>query len=146
MKFDVENKIISEYNSFSEEGIMFEYAGFEISELVAEYSVYHPQGPRDMVVRIYKYPSGKFEARCNYSYWGPDQIGPYHRSVPDANSKEEAVKSALQRMMMNHQEDYADYQFAWVRVDDPQETVVLGSGEVVSKEEFLRMRKGSEDK
>jgi hypothetical protein len=119
---------------------MFEYEGFEISELVAEYSIHHLHAPRDMVVKVYQYPTGKFEARCNYSYWGPNQAGPYQRSVPDADTKEEAVKSALRRMMMDHRDDFADYQFAWVKVDDPNETVVLGSGEVVSREEYLRDR------
>lgn len=122
---------------------MFEYQGFEINELVAEYSVHHLHAPRDMIVKVYLYPTGKYFARCNYSYWGPEQATSYQRSVPDADSKEEAVKSALQRMMMNHREDYADYQFAWVKVDDPHETVVLGSGEVVTKDEYLRNREGS---
>ena len=120
---------------------MFEYEGFEISELVAEYSVHRLHAPRDMVVKVYQYETGKFEARCNYSYWGPTQAGPYQRSVPDANSKEEAVKDALRRMMMNHRDDYEDWQFAWVKIDDPAELVVLGSGDIVSKEEFLASRK-----
>lgn len=119
---------------------MFEYEGFEISELVAEYSIYRQDAPRDMVIKVYKYESGKYEGRCNYSFWGPEQAGPYQRSVPEAETKENAVKAVLRHMMSFYNGTLSKDKYAWVK-DDPAQTIVLGSGEVVSKEEYLEMRK-----
>lgn len=119
---------------------MFEYEGFEVAEMVREYHVFREDAPRDMVIKVYRYGSGKYEGRCNYSFWGPDQAGPYQRSVPESVTEDDAVKAVLRHMVSFYNPSYSKDQYAWIK-DDPQETIVLGSGEVVSKEEFLAMRK-----
>ena len=124
---------------------MLEYEGFEIGEVVAEYSVYRQDCPHDMVIKVYQYESGKYEGRCNYSFWGPEQAGPYQRSVPESATKEDAVKAVLRHMMSFYRDTFDKDKYAWVK-NDPNGTIVLGSGEVVTRDEFLESRKGTKDK
>lgn len=123
---------------------MFEVDGFEVFEIVAEYKIFHPNAPRDMTVKVYQYETGKYEGHCSYSYWGPGQMGPYQHSVPRSDTKEGAVKDVLHSLMLHHEKKFSADQFGWVKIDDPQKLVVLGSGEVVSQDDFLKANRKKE--
>ena len=56
--------------------------GFELSKIVATYNAYIGKGPKDLEIEVVEYPSGKFSAKSNYSYWGPDQADAYQNNNP----------------------------------------------------------------
>jgi hypothetical protein len=110
--------------------------GFDVTKSGTGYDILstYAKCPKDMHVDITKSKSGQYCAKCNYSFWGIKQFGPYqHNGYHE--TEESALKSLLRSLKEYFNPGFTDTQYCWV----PKPStgfVVLGSGATATIKQF----------
>jgi TIR domain. len=108
----------------------------EISRIVESVLVSYHRAPQDLNVDVIEFASGTYMGNCNYSFWGPEQAGPY-KSLHPQISPIAAVNDALSGIHSFDSSDYPDRLVFWV---GDSEIIYDGEGQQVTIEEAHRRR------
>ena len=116
-----------------------DYKGFELEKIVATYKIYREDAPKDLTIEVVQYQSDKYSAYSTYSFWGPEQADSYQNNNP-CNSEIEAVKHVIRSLNMFFKSSYKRNEYCWVPFRSNSDKVILGTGEVMARKDFMKKR------
>jgi hypothetical protein len=121
--------------------LITDYKGFELEKVVAIYKIYREDAPKDLAIEVVQHQSGKYSAYSTYSFWGPDQADSYQNNNP-CDSEIESVKHVIGSLNMFYNISYRRDEYCWVPFRSNSDNVILGTGEVIDKKNFIKKSRG----
>lgn len=102
--------------------------------LVGTFKVMYPRAPDDLKVDIWQTRNElvPYVGVANYSYWGPDQGGPY-RSTHGGKTIEDAFNDAIRGFFTFDRDDYPNELAFWVKDGTSGELLFDGNGNQVDR-------------